>query len=52
MLDAQESYEEEDEELEEFEDPQREFATPAGSQSGESPDLLGEPEAADPSSSI
>ena len=35
MMDAQEIYEEE------YEDPQREFATPAGSQSGESPDLLG-----------
>lgn len=45
MVDAQENHEEEEEEeeVEEFEDPQREFATPAGSQSGESPDLLGEP---------
>ena len=37
MVDAQESHEAE----EEYEDPQREFATPAGSQSGESPDMLG-----------
>lgn len=45
MVDAQEIVDEEGEGQEEYEDPQREFATPAGSQSGESPDLLGKSEA-------
>ena len=37
MMDAQESHEDD----EEYEDPQREFATPAGSQAGDANDVLG-----------
>ena len=40
MVDAQEDYDD-DAEREDYEDAQREFASPAGSQSGDANDLLG-----------
>ena len=43
MVDAQETHDDEVEEEEVFEDPQRDFASPLGSQVGEPQDLLGEP---------